>query len=104
MSSNLRSAFPFFSSNPDTVYLDNAATTHKPQPVIDSVVKFMAEQNSNTGRSLYSLSSAASRMLWDSRAGVASFINADTDEIIFTKGCTEALNMVASSILRRGLH
>lgn len=103
MSSNLRSAFPFFSSNPNTVYLDNAATTQKPQPVIDSVVKFMAEQNSNTGRSLYSLSSAASRILLDSRAGVASFINADTDEIIFTKGCTEALNMVASSILRRGL-
>lgn len=102
MNGSLRSDFPFFSSNPDIVYLDNAATSQKPQPVIDSVVKFMAEQNSNAGRSLYPLSSAASRLLSESRSGVASFINADTEEIIFTKGCTEALNMVASSFLRRG--
>lgn len=103
MKYSLRSDFPFFSSNPNLVYLDNAATTQKPLAVIDSVTRFMTEQNCNTGRSLYPLSSAASKMISDSRSAVASFINSDSDEIIFTKGCTEALNMVSSSFMRRGL-
>ena len=103
MTGSFKSDFPFFSSNSDIIYLDNAATTQKPRQVIDSVVRFMSEQNSNVGRSLYPLSSAASGLLSDARSKVASFINADADEIIFTKGCTEALNKVASSFLRRGL-
>ena len=98
MKGNLRSDFPFFKANSGMAYLDNAATTQKPQCVIDSVVRFMTEQNSNTGRSLYPLSSDAARMLSDARAKIASFINADSDEIILTGGSTEALNIVASSL------
>lgn len=97
----LRDDFPFFKARADLVYLDNATTTQKPQIVIDSVVKFMTEQNSNTGRSLYPLASDAEQMLSDVREKVASFINADRDEIIFTKGSTEALNMVSSSLCCR---
>ncbi len=96
----LRDDFPFFKARPEIVYLDNAATTQKPGCVIDSVTDFMTSQNSNMGRSLYPLSSNASNMVSDVRCKIASFINADASEIIFTKGSTEALSMVASSICK----
>ena len=97
----LRDDFPFFKSRSDLVYLDNAATTQKPRIVIDAVARFMTEQNSNTGRSLYPLASEAADAVNDVRLKTADFINAYVNEIIFTKGSTEALNMVSSSICRR---
>ena len=80
------------------VYLDNAATAHKPQVVIDAVSAFYERDNSNVHRGLHALSMRATDAYEGARARVAKFINAaDSAEIIFTRGTTEAINLVASS-------
>ena len=94
----VRSDFPFFRANPDIVYLDSAATSQKPQCVIDSMVDFMTKRNSNVGRSLYPISSEASALVAEAREKAARFINAKPEEVIFTEGTTQALNMVAASV------
>ena len=98
MSEILRDDFPFFLNNPALVYLDNAATTQKVQCVIDAMVDHMTKDNSNIGRSLYPLSSDAEKKVEDARLTAARFINASKEEIIFTKGSTEALNVISSSV------
>ena len=80
------------------VYLDNAATAHKPQVVIDALSHFYERDNSNVHRGLHALSMRATDAYEGARARVARFINAaDSAEIIFTRGTTEAINLVASS-------
>lgn len=79
------------------VYLDNAATTQKPKEVIDAFSEFYTAHNANINRGVYVLSVEATE-LWDAARGkVASFIHADHDEIVFTKGATEGINVVARS-------
>lgn len=80
------------------VYLDNAATAHKPQSVIDAISRFYERDNSNVHRGLHALSMRATDAYEGARARVAKFINAaDPAEIIFTRGTTESINLVASS-------
>lgn len=80
------------------VYLDNAASTHKPQQVIDKIVEFYSKNYSNIHRGVYSLSQKATDLYEGARERVKEFINADNEkEIIFTKGATEAINLVAHS-------
>lgn len=80
------------------VYLDNAATTQKPQVLIDSLSKFYKEQNANIHRGVYFLSEQATDAYEKSRVRIANFINApDVREIIFLRGTTEAINLVAQS-------
>ena len=80
------------------VYLDNAATAHKPQAVIDAVSQFYERDNSNVHRGLHALSMRATDAYEGARARVAKFINAaDPAEIVFTRGTTESINLVASS-------
>jgi len=84
------------------VYLDNAATTQKPKVLIDSLSKFYSEQNANIHRGVYFLSEKATDAYEKSRARIANFINAsDAREIIFLRGTTEAINLVAQSFGRR---
>jgi cysteine desulfurase/selenocysteine lyase len=79
------------------VYLDNAATTQRPKEVIDALSDFYASHNANINRGVYALSVEATER-WDAaRERVARFIHALPDEIIFTKGTTEAINIVAHS-------
>lgn len=80
------------------VYLDNAATTHKPRVVLQEVDKYYKKSNANIHRGIHTLSHE-STMLWeDSHRDVAKFINArETEEIVFTKNATEGLNLVAYS-------
>lgn len=79
-------------------YLDNAATTQKPNCVIEAVVEYYNEKNANPMRGLYDLSIAATEAYEDARNTVAEFINAeDPGEIIFTRNATESLNLVAYS-------
>ncbi len=81
----------------DLIYLDNAATTHKPQSVIDAIVKYYSEQNSNVHRGVHFLSDSATTEYETSRMRVAEFINAKSpSEIIFVRGTTEAINLVAN--------
>ncbi len=80
------------------VYLDNAATTHKPRAVIDALSRFYERDNSNVHRGLHALSMRATDSYGAARARVAKFINAaDPAEIIFTRGTTEGVNLVAQS-------
>jgi cysteine desulfurase/selenocysteine lyase len=80
------------------IYLDNAATTQKPQVVIDSIVNHLTQTNANVHRGVYALSQLATDHFEKTRSIVKDFINADSiREIIFTKGATEAINLVASS-------
>lgn len=93
-----RDQFPIFQKYPGLAYLDNAATTQKPEAVIESVRKFYREQNANVHRGLYPLSEAATDLYEESRASVAGFINAAAQEIIFTGGTTDSLNALAQTL------
>jgi cysteine desulfurase / selenocysteine lyase len=77
------------------VYFDNAATTFKPQVVIDTVVKYYTEQSANVHRGDYDLSYQVSEAYESAREAVARFINAQPREIVFTSGASAALNLVA---------
>jgi cysteine desulfurase/selenocysteine lyase len=77
------------------VYLDNAATTQKPIQVIDAVANYYREHNGNVGRGVHTLAREAAEAYEESREVVADFINAKTNEIIFTGGATESMNIVA---------
>jgi cysteine desulfurase/selenocysteine lyase len=80
------------------VYLDNAATTQKPQVVIDCIVDYYAHYNSNVHRGIHTLSQRATDAHEAARRIVQTFLNAREDrEIIFTSGCTDSANLVASS-------
>jgi cysteine desulfurase / selenocysteine lyase len=77
------------------IYFDNAATTFKPQVVIDAVVKYYTEQTANVHRGDYDLSYQISESYESARETVARFINAQPREIVFTSGASAALNLVA---------
>src|SRR5680860_98230 len=99
----IRQDFPIFAKYPNLVYLDNAATTQKPQVVIDSLVAFYCESNANAHRGVYQLSRKATLAYDNSRSVVASFIGADVEEVIFIKGATQgfnALSRVLASVCR----
>ena len=81
------------------VYLDNAATSQKPQQVLDAIVEAYSHWNSNIHRGVHHLSQVATRKHEEARKTVATFINArSSDEIIFTKGTTDSLNALAFSV------
>ena len=81
------------------MYLDNAATTHKPQSVLNAVDRLYTEANANVHRALYSLGSESTERFENSRTKVADFINSNSaKEIIFTSGTTESINLLARSL------
>ena len=83
------------------VYLDNAATAQKPQAVIDRIVRSLAEENANIHRGVHALSERATKSYEDARATVRRFINAaDVRELVFVRGTTEAINLVAATFGR----
>jgi cysteine desulfurase/selenocysteine lyase len=80
------------------VWFDNAATTHKPQSVIDRIAHFYAHENSNIHRAAHALAARATDAYEGARERVKAFINApDVNEVIFVRGTTEAINLVAKS-------
>ena len=86
-------------------YLDNAATTQKPQVVIDSIVNYYTKINSNIHRGVHYLSGTATDAYENARIKVKNFINAFSEkEIIFTRGATESINLVANSFGRNNLN
>ena len=87
------------------VYLDNAATTQKPQQVIDTLCQYYCTLNSNIHRGAHHLAAEATERYEEVRRKVQGFINArSSNEIVFTRGTTESINLVASSFGRRFLH
>ena len=97
----VRSQFPILSTQVNgkpLVYLDNAATTQKPRAVIDSQVRYYETLNANVHRGVHTLSQRATDAFEGAREAVRHFLNAaDAREIVFTRGTTEAINLVAQS-------
>ena len=97
----VRADFPILARkihNKPLVYLDNAATTQKPQAVIDALMYYYTAQNSNIHRGVHTLSEEATASYEESRATVQRFLNAaDPREIIFVRGATEGINLVAQT-------
>ena len=101
----VRSDFPILSrevSGKPLVYLDNGATTQKPRMVIDKISRFFEHENSNIHRGVHYLSMDATDQYDRARERLAKMINAPkTCEVLFVRGTTEAINLVASSYGRR---
>lgn len=98
----IRSDFPILKQkirNRPLIYFDNAATTQKPQVVIDELIRYYSTYNSNVHRGVHYLSQIATEEYEDARRTIQKFINARfEDEIIFTRGATESINLIASSL------
>src|SRR4051812_40705022 len=96
-----RADFPILSEKVNgkpLVYFDNGATTQKPQVVIDSIVDYYSRYNANIHRGVHHLSQVASKAYEDARATIQKHIGADSpNEIVFTRGTTESINLVAWS-------
>ena len=101
---SLKSDFPTLKqkiNGNELVYLDNAATTQKPEKVIKALESYYRSINSNIHRGVHTLSIRATKAYEEARSKVAAFINAEhREEIIFVRGATEAINLVASSYVR----
>jgi len=101
----IRQAFPILGSTiggKPLVYLDNAATTQKPQPVLDRLARYYAAENANIHRGVYQLSQDATAAFEDARGKIARFLNAaEPAEIIFTRNATEGINLVAQTLGRQ---
>jgi len=97
----IKKEFPIFDNkvhNHDLVYLDSANSSQKPRVVVDRIYDFYTKEFSNIGRSVHYLAVAATNLYENTRLSVQKYINAkDKNEIVFTKGATEAINLVAST-------
>ncbi|MBR6151618.1 MAG: cysteine desulfurase [Lachnospiraceae bacterium] len=102
----IRRDFPLFQNYPNVAYLDNAATTQRPERVLLAEKRFYEEANANPLRGLYELSQKATDIYEDAREVVRAFIGArSTEEIVFTRNSTESLNLLAysyGSLLQEG--
>ena len=95
---SLRSDFPLLAANPSLHYLDSAATSQKPSVVLDAMRSYYEHDNANPHRGAYALSVRATERYHESRIALARFVGlADPDCLIFTRGTTEALNLVATA-------
>ncbi|HZE08516.1 MAG TPA: cysteine desulfurase [Gemmatimonadaceae bacterium] len=95
---NVRGDFPLLASNPGLHYLDSAATSQKPKVVLDAITDFYETSNANPHRGAYALSVRATECYQQARTRIAQFLGvADPDCLIFTRGTTESLNLVASA-------
>ena len=103
----IRDDFPILSRSVNKqplVYADNAATTQKPQSVIDRLSEYYSDENANVHRGIHTLSECATEAFEESRQVVQRFLNAKSvREIVFTRGTTEAINLVAQSYALRQL-
>lgn len=99
---NIRSQFPILTREVNghpLIYLDNAASSQKPKVVLEAIQNYYSEFNANVHRGIHTISQEATEMMENSRKKVRAFINAKHDyEVLFTKGTTEGINLVAMSI------
>ena len=93
-----RADFPLLAANPGLHYLDSAATSQKPASVLEAICGFYETANANPHRGAYALSARATDLYHEARGTVARFLGvSDSDCVIFTRGTTEAMNLLASS-------
>jgi len=105
---NIRAKFPLLDqeiNGKKLIYFDNAATTQKPERVINAISDFYKTYNANIHRGLHSLAERATAAYENTRATVKQFINAkESEEVIFTSGTTESINLVSNAFGRKFLH
>ena len=90
--------FPLFQNRPELIYLDNAATSQKPQVVLDAISSYYTTSNSNIHRGPHFMAEEATKLYNSSRSTVSKFINAKhSHEIIFTRNATESINLIAKT-------
>jgi len=92
-----KSDFPFFAAHPELTYLDSAATAQKPQAVLDRLMAYYVDDNANVHRGLYQLAYATTEKFEAVRQQVADFVGVAAHNVVFTRGTTESLNLVASA-------
>ncbi len=98
--SNIKKDFPIFQNNPDLVYLDSTATSLKPKNVIEALNEYYQEYSANIYRGVYAISEKATEEYEMTRNTIARFINAQSEEVIFTRNTTESLNLIAYALGR----
>jgi cysteine desulfurase/selenocysteine lyase len=105
---NARADFPILDQQVNDerlAYLDNAATVQRPTPVLQKLMDFYQHDNANVHRGVHTLAERATKDYEQARVKVQHFINAQSsDEVIFTKGCTDGLNLVASTYGEQNVH
>ena len=102
---DIRDDFPLLVSNPDLVYLDSAATSQKPEAVLNAIDRYYRHDNANVHRSLYDLAERSTLAFENSRRTVERYLNASSHrEVIFTRGTTEGLNLLAWSLSELLIH
>lgn len=97
----IRADFPILNrkvNGKPLVYFDNGATTQKPRQVIDAIVNYYSEHNANIHRGVHTLSREATELFEEARKTVSKFIGAETEEIVFTAGTTDSINIVAAGL------
>ena len=99
---SIRSEFPILNrklpNGKKLVYFDNAATSQKPQCVIDAMSRYYEEYNSNAHRANHTLADEATSALENARRTISSYFGTSPEQLIYTSGATEAINLVASPI------
>lgn len=105
----IRKDFPMLKNNKkmqgkDFVYFDNASTTFKPQSVIDKINKYYCFESVNSHRGDYDIAHKVDEQVLKTRLNVAKFINANTEEIVFTSGATMSLNIIAKGLAEKFLN
>jgi len=94
----VRREFPIFTTHPELVFLDSGASAQKPRAVIDGIAEFYRTDYANVHRGVYSLSARSTDRFEEAREKARAFLNAaDEREIVFLRGATEAINLVAQS-------
>src|SRR5689334_12540847 len=103
----VRAQFPILSqvqaNGQPLIYFDSAASSQKPRAVIEALKRYYERDNANVHRGLYELSARATDMYEAARRQVAEFIGAEENEVVFTRGTTEAVNLVAYSWCQKHL-
>lgn len=92
---NIKKHFPIFQNYPDLVYLDNAASSHKPQVLIDALSFFYSNHNSNIGRGVYKLAELAQTDYDESKEIISRFFSCKAQNVVYTSGATESLNLAS---------
>lgn len=98
MDRTIRNDFPFLVKNPDVIYFDSAATSLKPKVVIDEVVNYYENLSANVHRGDYETANETSRLFDEARIKTAKFLNAKKENIVFTSGASESLNLLATGL------
>ena len=94
----IKREFPIFASNPGLVFLDSGASAQKPRSVIDRILNYYSTDYANVHRGVYRLSARSTELFEEAREKMRAFLNAaDPREIVFVRGATEGINLVAQS-------